>query len=119
MPRVSKIKTTPPTIRQRASEEDDKTLTGAPEPSVQTSTANVDRAQLAAMKPRIEAIFEGAMSPEDVDAVKKAADKPILLTFHLRRVDNELTDTMRTVHIPSPAMVKDGERVVIHVYREE
>jgi len=101
MPRVSKVTKTPPTIRQRASEEDDKTLTGAPEPSVQTSTETNE------FKTDQEVIVTGFI--------------PIapLLTFHLRRVENELTDTMRTVHIPSPASIQPGERVVIHVYREE
>jgi hypothetical protein len=107
----SKVKTTPPTIRQRANEEDDKTLTGAPEPSVQTSTGltvTVDGTKVA------------KMVREKIDEAKKEAGLiPPLVTFHLRRVENELTDTARTVHIPSPASIKDGERVVIHVYREE
>ncbi len=146
MPRVSKVKTTPPTIRQRAKEpdkcegikhifedknaegsicrcgktrlttetdgkdtwkravpieEDDKTLTGAPEPSVQTSTETLPTVVLT--EDRI---------------VKIHAPTP-LVTFHLRRVGNELTDVAHTVHIPSPSIIQPGEHVVIHVYREE
>ena len=135
----SKATITPPTIRERAIEGDDKTLTGAPEPSVQTSTAkptppplreiyegdirearmllhqepvNVDRAQLAVMSPTVPTV----VLTED-RIVNIHAPTP-LLTFHLRRVENELTDTLRTVHIPSPASIQPGERVVIHVYRE-
>lgn len=115
MPRVSKVTKTPPTIRQRAKEPDgglvgsskiagligegEALMSGAPEPSVQTSTGTVD-------------------TPVGPFTVTTKIIEP-LLSLHLRRVENELTDTMRTVHIPSPAIVKDGERVVIHVYREE
>jgi hypothetical protein len=108
----SKATITPPTIRERAIEDEANTLTGAPEPSVMTSTVNVDRAQLAVMTPTVPTV----VLTED-RIVNIHAPTP-LLTFHLRRVDNELTDTMRTVHIPSPASIQPGERVVIHVYRE-
>jgi len=128
----SKATITPPTIRQRASEGDDKTLTGAPEPSVQTSTAKPT-------PPPLHEIHEGDVrearmllhqEPQTItgtlptvvlteDRIVNIHAPTPLLTFHLRRVENELTDTARTIHIPSPAIVKDGERVVIHVYREE
>jgi hypothetical protein len=123
-PKVRPLSETPTIQRQatadeqlrdlmETAEEDAKTLTGAPEPSVQASTANVDRAQLAAMPTTVPTVFLTEDRIVNIHA-------PIpLVTFHLRRVENELTDTMRTVHIPSPAIVKDGERVVIHVYREE
>jgi hypothetical protein len=117
MPRVSKATKTPPTIRQRAKEpeggliepseaagligEGEALMTGAPDPGVTTSTGTLPTVVLT--EDRI---------------VKIHAPTP-LVSFHLRRVEDELTDVARTVHIPSPAMVKDGERVVIHVYREE
>jgi hypothetical protein len=42
-----------------------------------------------------------------------------LLTLHLRRVKNELTDAAHTVHIPASVLIPDGAKVVAHFYREE
>jgi len=126
----SKVKTTPPTIRQRASEDeqlrdlmetaeaDGKTLTGEPTSSVMTTTArDVVHVPASDVPQTSTGTLPTVVLTED-RIVNIHAPTP-LVTFHLRRVENELTDTMRTVHIPSPASIQPGERVVIHVYREE
>lgn len=126
MPRQSKTTKTPPTIRQRA-QEDDKTLTGAPEPSVQTNTGlthnDLEKALVEMEKQAEEDGGVGSLTvpldPTPIIERMRQAIVPPLLSLHLRRVGDELTDVRNTVHIPSPALVKDGERVVIHVYREE
>lgn len=41
-----------------------------------------------------------------------------LITLHLKRVGAEITDGGGTVHIPAPAILPEGARVVVHIYRE-
>ncbi len=94
----------------------DKTLTGAPEPSVQTSTGEAP----AVTSSRLT-YDDVAHAADEIEAQKELEREQgllPLLSLHLRRVGNELTDVAHTVHIPSPSLIQPGERVVIHVYRE-
>jgi len=42
-----------------------------------------------------------------------------LLTLHLRRAGNEITDATGKVHIPASGAIPDGTKLVAHFYREE
>jgi hypothetical protein len=42
-----------------------------------------------------------------------------LLTLHLRRAKNEITDATGTVHIPASGAIPDGTKLVARFYREE
>lgn len=42
-----------------------------------------------------------------------------LLTLHLRRAKNEITDATGQVHIPASGAIPDGTKLVAHFYRDE
>jgi hypothetical protein len=79
------------------------TMSGEPERSTITPVKqNIDRAQLSTLSS--SGILDRTPIP--------------LVTLHLRRVGAELTDNGGTVHIPSPSLVQEGERVRVAIYRE-
>jgi trimethylamine:corrinoid methyltransferase-like protein len=78
------------------------TMSGEPEKATITQVKqNIDRAQLST-------ISETGIR-----------DQEPLVTLHLRRIGAELTDNGGTVHIPSPSLVQEGERVRVEIHREE
>ena len=103
---ATKSKTTrkPPTIQEIAKQSDedgiDVTMSGEPEQSEQTSTEDVHEVKMTGR------ILGYQSAPIE------------LLSMSLRRVGNEITDSSGTVHIPAPAMLQEGERVRVVIYRE-
>lgn len=92
MPRGIPSKSTvkPPTIRERALEPDAQINTQAEANEIASAILN-------------------PTSP---------LPKP-LVTIRLRRVGPILTDTGHNVSIPSPAFVKEGDRVLVAIYQTE
>ena len=122
---ATKSKTTrkPPTIQEIAkqSEEDgiDVTMSGEPEAVEQTSTEDVHEAEITGADPIKAAYVTGYRVAER--AAKEDASELVqseLLSMSLRRVGNEITDSSGTVHIPAPAMLQEGGRVRVVIYRE-
>lgn len=83
--------------KYRVEREPDAIMTGEPEDAEQTSTE----------EPLVE----------DAHGVIQEAPAP-LLSLSLVRRGALLTDIGDTVHIPAPAILKEGERVRVVVYRE-
>ena len=104
MPKQSRVTITPPTIHQRAQEEE----------RVKMEDAETFRAEGNAMT----AVPDPKVNEEQ--KAKTLLDKwhlrPIT-TLHLTRHGDIITDSAYTVRIPAPASVKDGERVAVAIYR--
>jgi hypothetical protein len=103
MPRGIPSKSTvkPPTIRERALEENNAPGSTTPLP---LTIENLEKA-IAAMP---------AGEPIGIHPTY-AIIKP-LVTIRLRRVGPIITDSQHTVSIPSPAFVKEGDRVLVAIY---
>ncbi len=104
MPRGKTTKR-PPTIQERA-REDDPIMTGEPTPAETTSTGD----------PLVVDMKDVKLAEQIVQGQAQLAP---LLTLHLKRDGNEITDAGGTVHIPAPAMLPDGARVRVLIFREE
>ena len=122
MPRGrNKTTVTPPTIRQRAQEEEGVFIPD--EPRVKMEDAETFRAEGNAMT------GPATVPDPKVNEAKKEADKVAgqtiadewhlrpITTLHLTRHGDIITDSAYTVRIPAPASVKDGERVAVAIYR--
>ena len=93
MPKQSRVTITPPTIHQRAQEEERVKMEDA-----ETFRVKVNEEQKAKTLPD-----EWHLRP--------------ITTLHLTRHGDIITDSAYTVRIPAPASVKDGERVAVAIYR--
>jgi hypothetical protein len=103
-----------PTVRKPpAGSELVTTMSGEPERSTITPVKqNIDRAQLSTISET------GIREPDGFPHGRLLSFKTPIVTLHLRRVGAELTDNGGTVHIPSPSLVQEGERVRVAIYRE-
>jgi len=111
MPKQSRVTITPPTIHQRAQEEE----------RVKMQDAETFRAEGNAMTgPMVGPVTVPDPKVNEEQKAKTLLDKwhlrPIT-TLHLTRHGDIITDTAYTVRIPAPANVKDGERVAVAIYR--
>jgi hypothetical protein len=89
------------------------TMSGEPEQATITPVKqNIDRAQLSTISET------GIREPEGFPEGRLMSFKIPIVTLTLRRVGAELTDNGGTVHIPSPSLVQEGERVRVAIYRE-
>jgi hypothetical protein len=89
------------------------TMSGEPEKATITPVKqNIDRAQLSTISET------GIREPDGCPQGHLITFKEPLVTLHLRRIGAELTDNGGTVHIPSPSLVQEGERVRVAIYRE-
>ncbi|MBU2177642.1 MAG: hypothetical protein KJ556_21325 [Gammaproteobacteria bacterium] len=102
------------TIRQLAKElreeEPNTTLTPEPRVAVQTSSSPLDSAKMA----QVEKAIASRIGAEII-----LPTFPPLFTLHLRRIENEITDSDKRIHIPAPATIQEGEKVVLFAYKEE
>ena len=107
----SKVTRKPPTIQQIAKAAQQEititdvpiaTMSGEPETTIETTSTKPTAPHLCELK-------EGRATP---------LSSP-LVELHLRRVGPILTDSGETVRIPAPAIVPDGARVRVEIYREE
>ena len=120
MPRGrNKTTVTPPTIRQRAQEEEGVFIPD--EPRVKMEDAETFQVEGNAMTgPMVGPVTVPDPKVNEEQKAKTLPDewhlRPIT-TLHLTRHGDIITDSAYIVRIPAPANVKDGERVAVAIYR--
>ena len=106
----NKTTITPPTIRERALE--DVTMAG--------KSDGIPREDVMEPMPGVPGdVIETKADRGGTYGVKITRIKPEpFLTLRLRRVGPIITDPMRTVSIPAPALLAEGEFVTVAIYKE-
>jgi hypothetical protein len=128
----------PPTIRERALEDDPSTVKGPDKCEGIKHVFEDETVEGAICRYGLEIVdtppfrittklLAGPLSVDPstmgmmalVDAIEPLhVDPPSpLVTIRLRRVGPIITDSMNTVSIPAPAFLKDGERVLVAIYQ--